>query len=277
MNLLPLDEKDRPMKISVIIPVYNTEKYLSRCLEHVINQTYKNLEIIIVDDGSTDSSLTIAKRYAKQDKRIKILHQENSGPANARNNGLSHASGDYIHFMDADDIIDEDYYAMMLAAAESTGADVAVSGLEQEGERWIVYKSQRIMKTQTNKFRYTFAFFLGFCWRYLIRRDFLIKTDLRFPNRIMIEDLLFVIEMLRLANRVVSVPNVFYHYLINPTSCTRSDNIELVVKRNVDYNNGVKEIRIFAKKYGLEKIRKKHWYNKLPFFGYVKKKIITIK
>ena len=97
-------------KISVIIPVYNVEKYLKRCLDSVINQTYKNLEIILVDDGSTDNSGKICDEYAKNDKRIIVIHKENGGVSVARNIGLDICTGDYVNFIDSDDWIDLKFF-----------------------------------------------------------------------------------------------------------------------------------------------------------------------
>ena len=97
-------------KISVIVPVYNVEKFLAQCLESLVLQTYKNLEIIIVDDGSSDNSYKIYKKYAKSDSRIQIIKQKNAGVSAARNTGLASATGEYVHFIDSDDYIDIDYY-----------------------------------------------------------------------------------------------------------------------------------------------------------------------
>ena len=96
-------------KISIIIPVYNVEKYLSRCLESVINQSYKNIEIIIVNDGSTDNSFDICNKYKKKDKRVILIDQNNQGLSGARNTGLKHATGEYICFIDSDDYVEKDY------------------------------------------------------------------------------------------------------------------------------------------------------------------------
>ena len=102
-------------KVSIIIPIYNTSKYLKKCLDSVINQTYKNLEIILVDDGSTDSSGKIADDYAKKDKRIIVITQKNQGQSTARNNGLRIATGEYISFIDSDDTIDKTFIEKLLA------------------------------------------------------------------------------------------------------------------------------------------------------------------
>ena len=100
-------------KISIIVPVYNTEKYLSKCLNSLIKQTYKDIEIIVVNDGSKDKSLEIAKKFAKQDNRIKVFNKENGGLSSARNFGIEKASGEYIGFVDSDDYIKENMFEIL--------------------------------------------------------------------------------------------------------------------------------------------------------------------
>lgn len=114
-------------KISVVIPIYNTEKFLVKTLDSVINQTYKNLEIICVNDGSTDNSLNILTSYAKNDFRIKIINKPNSGLSDARNTGIDAASGEYIAFVDSDDYIDKDFYEKLMESIQKSGADVAMT------------------------------------------------------------------------------------------------------------------------------------------------------
>lgn len=112
-------------KISVIVPIYNVEKFLPFCLESIINQTYKNLEIILINDGSTDSSLEICKKYSLKDNRIKVIHQENHGLSYSRNIGIETASSPYISFIDADDIISPYYYEYLLNLILENNADIA--------------------------------------------------------------------------------------------------------------------------------------------------------
>ena len=95
-------------KISIIVPIYNTEKFLDKCLNSLVNQTYKNIEIILIDDGSTDNSLNICLDYQKKDNRIKVIHQENKGLSGARNRGFEESTGDYIWYIDSDDYIEND-------------------------------------------------------------------------------------------------------------------------------------------------------------------------
>ena len=105
-------------KISIIVPVYNVEEYLERCVDSLITQTYHNIEILLIDDGSTDNSFSICNRYAKTDKRVKTISQANNGVAAARNAGLAIATGDYIGFVDPDDYVDKDMYETLYNLCE---------------------------------------------------------------------------------------------------------------------------------------------------------------
>ena len=120
MNSTPL--------VSVIVPIYNTEKYLDRCIKSIVNQTYKNLEIILVDDGSTDNCPSICDNWAKIDSRINVIHQKNSGVSAARNAALDLASGEYIGFVDSDDFIEPDMYSLLVQKSVDTDAGCASCG-----------------------------------------------------------------------------------------------------------------------------------------------------
>lgn len=115
--------------ISVIIPVYNVESYLKRCLDSVINQSYQDLEIILIDDGSTDNSSKICDEYASNDPRVIVIHKQNAGQAAARNDGINIAKGEYIAFVDSDDWIELDMYELLMQAIIDTKADIVASGL----------------------------------------------------------------------------------------------------------------------------------------------------
>lgn len=110
--------------VSVIVPVYNVEKYLARCVDSITSQTYENLDIILVDDGSTDNSGRICGEYAKKDTRIRVIHQKNKGASAARNCGITAASGNYIGFIDSDDWIDKDMYELLVNTAIEHHADI---------------------------------------------------------------------------------------------------------------------------------------------------------
>ena len=110
--------------ISVIVPVYNGEQYITECIESILSQTYHNIEVIIIDDGSTDDTVRITRQYAAGDKRIKLISQSNRGPSCARNLGLENARGSYITFVDADDVVSTDYLEVLYILLCETGADI---------------------------------------------------------------------------------------------------------------------------------------------------------
>ena len=150
--------KNQNPKISVIIPIYNTEKYLKNCLDSILNQTYQNLEIILVDDGSTDNSKKIVDDYAKKDKRIKAIHQKNQGQSTARNNGLEIATGDFISFIDSDDAIAKNFYQKHLEAY-GDNTSVSVCGahykkLKRETAEDVYIDPLRARKKQESKKAY---------------------------------------------------------------------------------------------------------------------------
>lgn len=137
------------MRISVVVPIYNADKYLVRCIESIVDQTFKDLEIILVNDGSIDHSLRICNDYSFRDKRIKILDQTNAGPANARNNGIKIATGDYIAFIDSDDEIKPDFFEKLASSAENFKADVICSDIIIDNEN----NQRRVINTTLPKNR----------------------------------------------------------------------------------------------------------------------------
>lgn len=129
--------------VSIIVPVYNREAYVEQCINSLINQTYKNIEIIVVDDGSTDRSGEICETFASEDVRVKVVHQENGGVSHARNVGVSHAQGEYISFVDSDDYVTPEYVEYLLGLLETKGAELACCNFENTGDReWTASEEQ---------------------------------------------------------------------------------------------------------------------------------------
>ncbi|MDR0304653.1 MAG: glycosyltransferase family 2 protein [Chitinispirillales bacterium] len=201
-------------KISVIVPIYNADKYLKQTLDSVRFQTYKNLEIVCVLDCPTDNSEKIVNDIAKEDNRVKIVkHSRNMGPAEARNNGIQYATGEYIHFMDADDFLNPDFYGIMINSSVENDADVAVSSVfnEKNPTRSIWFQGNEIL-FNSDKIYNSMVLVQGWSWRYLIKKNFWDNNNFLFPNLMVMEDTAVALPMLYHANKVVTCPDAVYFY-----------------------------------------------------------------
>ena len=163
--------------VSVIIPVYKCEKYLRRCLDSLLHQDFAEWQAICIDDGSPDNSGKILDEYAAQDSRFIVVHKKNAGVSAARNDGIKKATGKYIHFLDADDFVDDGYYQKMFQSAEQNNADMVVSGLVSDNKYTepIIYKKGQVLKSIAEKTKYTFVLTDSYVWRYLFKTDFIKK------------------------------------------------------------------------------------------------------
>ena len=191
------------------MPIYNTAAYLSRCIESLVNQTYSDLQIILIDDGSTDSSGKIADEWQTKDPRIEVYHQTNKGQSAARNVGLQHARGEYIAFVDSDDYIDSNYFSTMLQAADDA-TDCVQTGyrrVKQDGEHIKAYYPKHF-------YQYTSP-----CMR-LYRRGFIECHQLRFPEGMIYEDVVFSIDLWLAHPMYKMIPCCGYNYTLNTTSTT---------------------------------------------------------
>ena len=202
-------------KISIIIPVYNTEKLLRRCLNSVLNQTLKDIEIICVNDGSTDNSARILDDYGKYEN-IKIIEQKNSGLSSARNTGLDIATGKYIAFLDSDDFVDPDFYEKLFNNIEKYKADVACASIVRENDKkktyLVVYKQIEVAKNIQDRFLLVQSPKYNFVWNKLYRKEFIDKNNLRFVPGMIYEDLFFTADVLETAGSLITVPDTYYHY-----------------------------------------------------------------
>ena len=128
--------------ISIIVPVYNVESYLKRCIESILNQTFRDFELILVNDGSTDNSEIICKEYALKDERIKYFYQRNKGVSEARNKGIDNSSGEYIQFIDSDDYVDENFLEIVVNRFKRDNSDIVFIGFYNEYNNGEIYKSK---------------------------------------------------------------------------------------------------------------------------------------
>lgn len=227
-------------KVSVVIPVYNVEKYLRDCLDSVINQSLKDIEIICVNDGSTDTSGDICEEYAKKDSRIKVIHQENQYVGIARNNGMSVATGDFLIFLDSDDEFDINMLEKMYSKAIETNADITIC-------HEYYYNTKSCIKGVINWNSYCFGQYknneifsakdmtghlLNFCplwpWDKLYNRKFLVDNNLKFMKDRIVEaseDLVFVAESLLQAERIIIMPDKFVTHKYHKLSLEANRNI----------------------------------------------------
>ena len=208
--------------VSVIIPVYNVEKYLRRCLDSVVGQTYKDLEIILVDDGSTDGSTEICEEYAKKDSRIRFLRKQNGGLSSARNAGLLVATGEYVTFVDSDDYIEDFTYERLILNIEKTGAEICVCGSNTILEDGVVvakdFFEEKIYDTEQiiNNFILNLKTSV---WNKLYNRK--IIKNVVFPNgRIHGEDLVFNLNIMYSGIKMSSIPDCCYNYIKRENSIT---------------------------------------------------------
>lgn len=240
--------KQQPL-VSVIVPVYNTEKYLRKCVDSIIGQTYKNLEIILVDDGSPDSSGHICDEYAQRDERVQVIHKENGGLSDARNTGIKVARGEYLGFVDSDDWIEPQMYQKLIENSIKFNAEISVGGVAELKEKDGQYEQIRIWERKyatggtASKIMAMKEFFLGSwsAWDKIYRKE--IFDDIVFPFGIINEDDAIALRQLDKCSNVCYTDEPFYNYIhhMGETSITQENfsKKKLVVvdicKANLDF------------------------------------------
>ena len=214
------------MKVSIVIPIYNVEKFLTECISSVVDQNYNDLEIILVNDGSTDNSGTICDHYAEKDSRIIVLHQKNKGVSFARNSGIDMATGQYICFVDADDWLALDFIDYMLKIITKTKTNMAVSYNCFKSNKKKQVKKDRIIALSSDRIIESFLSMhiqVG-SWNKIYDLDFLKKNDLKFSTNFFSgEGLHFIVKAAKKANKIGVGYKSVYHY--------RDDNSDSVSKR----------------------------------------------
>ena len=221
-------------KISIIVPGYNAEKFARECIESVINQTYTNLEIILVDDGSKDSTGEIFEEYAKSDRRVIVIHQENKGISEARNAGLDKATGEYIMFIDADDLYEENTCELLYNEIKRTDADYVIGNyihITYEGEKWddpvFDQASFDDFKIETTDYKKSFFVMNSVVWNKIFKRNFIEEHKLRFIPKAIAEDAIFSIYCYTHTDKGYYINDIIYNYRQNPDNVSISTNCDL--------------------------------------------------
>ena len=202
-------------KLSIIIPVYNCEDYIRRCLDSIINQSYKDFEIILVNDGSIDKSLKIIKEYEKKYSFIQVYNQKNSGPAIARNTGLSKAKTDYIMFIDSDDFIDREYINKYMNYANGN-YDVVIGGYKKVSDKKVIFTRKLKKSGEFSKYIVTGPY----C--HLYKKDFLDKHNIFLQDTLMSEDIMFNIEIFSHNPKIKIIDDISYNYYTNLNSISNT-------------------------------------------------------
>lgn len=210
-------------KVSVIIPVYNVEEYIRKCLDSLVNQTLKDIEIIVVNDGSPDNSQEIIDEYVeKYPKKIKSFIKENGGQGSARNFGLEHATGEYIGYVDSDDYVDVNMYEKLYNNAKKNQSDISICGTYVvDGEKLIEELEPMIFSNKKKN-----AFFgKKAVWNKIYKREMLIANKMEFRSKLWYEDFDFSFKAISAATKVSYVNEPLYYYLIRPGSTMNNSNI----------------------------------------------------
>ena len=210
------------MKISVIVPVYNAEKYLEACLDSLLQQTYKNLEIIVINDGSSDHSLEIARKYEKNHNCIRVYDQVNKGVSSARNNGIAYVTGDWISFIDADDTLDSDMYECLIRTQKEYSADIVHCGYKHvvgEEIRLIHDTGMVLEQTSEEALNCLIArkYFVGSLWNKLFSVKIIQGLSFREDLKIN-EDILFVFQAFSKCKKAVFIDLAKYNYIAHRDS-----------------------------------------------------------
>ena len=243
-------------KVSIIVPVYNVEKYLQCCMDSLLNQTLTDIEIILVDDGSPDNCPAMCDEYAKQDLRVKVIHKKNEGLGYARNSGLEIASGEYIAFVDSDDYVEPNTYQNLYNLAADTKTDVVYFTFQQfndQGNTW------RELAVRKEKRYHTEAEIRGFMLDMIAappkaKSDLVIQCSsccalystevikrhgLRFKSEreFISEDMMFNLDYLLHSSHVITIPDAYYNYRMNAVSLSRTVRSDRIIKNHFFYQN----------------------------------------
>lgn len=209
-------------ELSIIVPIFNAASYLDACISSILKQTFKNIEIICINDGSTDNSLNILKEWSSKDSRIKVISQKNKGNSCARNIGLVNARGKFITFVDADDMIKPEMYESLLTKMVNDSLDVIGCTYETYPSlkrKMFSFKTEEIVSFEEllrSNDKIQSSNDLCFCWRYIIRNVIITNNNISFNEKINYgEDMIFITEVLSHCNRIFLTNNSYYYYRTN--------------------------------------------------------------
>ena len=250
-------------KVSVIVPTYNNEKYLPKCLFSLVRQTLKEIEIIVVNDGSFDNTKEILDLFSYYDKRIKVINQSNLKQGVARNNGLKVAQGEYIGYVDSDDWVDFNYYEKLYNAAKKHDADLALATNIRIGngrtKKRLNIEKETLAKSLQERIDISNQFKNPCPTNKIYRRKMLVENSISWPEGVYCEDKLYTTKAVYYANAMVAVPDVYYYYFRNPNSTVNNKNVQRRAKAKIDKINANRAVLNFLKEKNADIRDKEFW------------------
>lgn len=259
-------------KLSIIVPVYNVEKYLPKCLESLIKQTLKDIEIICVNDGSMDNSLAILKEFASKDSRIKIIDNQHQGVAKTRNTGIEQSTGEYIGFVDSDDYIDIDFFEKLYNSATKSNSDIAIASILKHKNFFNIYnakytKEETAITIQDKiKLCEDKKHFFFYAWNKIYHSGFIKENNIKFSEGQIYEDVMFAIKALYYSNKIISVYGTKYHYIEHENSLTKYK--DKTGGKEQDLVKAYSELQEFCNSKNIEIPERLNYYTK-ENFGFI--------
>lgn len=259
-------------KLSIIVPVYNVEKYLPKCLESLIKQTLNDIEIICVNDGSMDNSLAILKEFASRDSRIKIIDNQHQGVAKTRNTGIEQSTGEYIGFVDSDDYIDIDFFEKLYNSATKSNSDIAIASILKHKKFFNIYnakytKEETAITIQDKiKLCEDKKHFFFYAWNKIYHSGFIKENNIKFSEGQIYEDVMFAIKALYYSNKIISVYGTKYHYIEHEDSLTKYK--DKTGEKEQDLIKAYSELQEFCNSKNIEIPERLNYYTK-ENFGFI--------
>lgn len=259
-------------KLSIIVPVYNVEKYLPKCLESLIKQTLNDIEIICVNDGSMDNSLTILKEFASKDSRIRIINNQHQGVAKTRNTGIEQSTGEYIGFVDSDDYIDIDFFEKLYNSATKSNSDIAIASILKHKNFFNIYnakytKEETAITIQDKiKLCEDKKHFFFYAWNKIYHSGFIKENNIKFSEGQIYEDVMFAIKALYYSNKIISVYGTKYHYIEHENSLTKYK--DKTGEKEQDLVKAYSELQEFCNSKNIEIPERLNYYTK-ENFGFI--------
>lgn len=260
-------------KISIIVPAYNSEKFIDNCIQSLVEQTVEDIEIIIIDDGSFDNTPNLLKRWQNKDKRIKIITQTNQKQGSARNRGIEIAQGEYIGFIDSDDWVETDYFECLYLTAKHYNCDIVTTNILKHNKKYTKYNifknKYNVAETIFDKVKLcedkSHRFF--YVLNKLYKTSFIKTNNILFNEGCYFEDVMFSAKAIYYANKIVYCPETEYHYIENPQSTINSkDNQEI---KKEDHIKAYLELHHFAKDNSI-KLPERLNYTEVSWKGMIK-------